>query len=272
MKPKLIFSDVDNTLVLSLRGFTDKMVEAFKYCDQNDIEFILCSGRPTPNLIDEARALNQKGANLQYVAGFNAAEIYDVKNDTYLYQHNLSGDDVKLITQTLVDNDFDYLFYDDRTILCSDVNNEWIIHEQQITKLDGLKLADKFVSSAKVLGICEPGDGERALAILPSLLPDFTITLSTEFFIEITKKGVDKGFGLVSASERLSINQTDVMCMGDGGNDYAMFETDAYKVAVQNATEAIKNKADIIIGDVSDDAAADYILNDFNVKGELWRS
>ncbi len=262
-QPKLIFSDVDNTLVISKRGFTDEMVEAFKYCNEHDIEFIMCSGRPTTNLIIEANLLKQRGIKLNFVAGFNASELYDLNTNSYIYQEALEADEVEFIAGEIKKLNLDYLFYKDKTIFASDVNNEWILHEYEITKLDSLQEVNGFNKTAKVLGVCNPGSGDQAVSDLKKVLKDYTITLSTDFFIEITKKGVDKGFGLVKTAQMLGIDQKDIICFGDGGNDLNMFKTDAFGVGVLNATNEIKDNAKLIIDSCENDGVAKFILNGF---------
>ncbi len=261
--PKLIFSDVDNTLVLSERGFTDLMKEAFKVCEENNIEFVMCSGRPTANLIIEAKLLKESGINLNYVAGCNASELYDLNKNEIVYRYGFDQVQVKEITDIITNLGYNYLFYDDKIIKASDITNKWVKHEFSITKLDELIQAETFNDTAKVLGICNPGEGPKAVLELQERLPWCTITLSTDFFIEITQKGVDKGFGLIKTSEMLKIAQEDVTCFGDGGNDLGMFKTHAYSIAVDNAIDSIKENADEIIDSAANDGVAKYIISNY---------
>lgn len=263
-KPKLIFSDVDNTLVLSKRGFTNEMVEAFKVCQDNEIEFVMCSGRPTSNLIIEAKELKELGVNLNYVAGFNASELYDLNKKCNIYQYGLNKEEVEIIANTITKLGYDYLFYDNTTIITNDIKNEWVQHEYSITKLEKLVQITEFMDTTKVLGICNPGEGEVAVEKLRAELDFCTITLSTDFFIEITRKGVDKGFGLLKTAELFEIDINDVVCFGDGGNDLGMFKTDAYAIAVDNAVAEVKAHANLIIDSAANDGVAKFIKENFS--------
>lgn len=257
---KLIFSDVDGTLLTAKTGFTDTLVSAMKLCDDNNIEFIMCSGRPTANLVIESKLLRNRGVNLNYVAGFNGAELYDLNNDEVLYSHGLNIDDVCIITDTLDAVGLDYIIYDGDVIETNQPESEWAIHEAKITKLEMREITELH-ESVKVLGVSDPSITEFKVLELQHKLPEYTIINSTPFFIEITKKNVNKGAGLKSTCEFLNISETDCVCFGDAGNDLAMFYTNAYKVAVDNAIEEIKKESDLIIDSVFNDGVANYIMD-----------
>lgn len=55
-----------------------------------------------------------------------------------------------------------------------------------------------------------------------------------------------------------------VVVFGDNVNDLSMFEVADVKVAVSNAVDEVKEKADIVIGPNTDDSVARFILEDFS--------
>lgn len=64
--------------------------------------------------------------------------------------------------------------------------------------------------------------------------------------VMVLPTGVNKASGLVAALEELKIDPATVIGIGDGENDHSLFEASAYGVAVANAVEALKNRADLI--------------------------
>ena len=54
--------------------------------------------------------------------------------------------------------------------------------------------------------------------------PQFTITQSTPYFLEVTKLGVDKASGLNEMCNILDIDLEHSYSFGDGGNDLTMLE------------------------------------------------
>lgn len=256
---KLIFSDVDGTLIESERGFTKNMKNAVKHLNNKNIEFVMCSGRPTANLINEANELNEFGCNVNYVSGFNGAELYDLKNEKLIYSYGLDLTDVKSIVSNLSNLNLDYITYEEDIIKTSDISSKLAKHEANINKLELRKL-EELHPSTKVLGLSPADEVLENVSSLQEALPNFTIINSTPFFIEITKKGVDKGFGLEKTAQFLNVDIKDIICFGDAGNDISMFKHNCKKIAVDNAIPSIKDLADNVIGHVEDDAVANYIL------------
>jgi hydroxymethylpyrimidine pyrophosphatase-like HAD family hydrolase len=61
----------------------------------------------------------------------------------------------------------------------------------------------------------------------------------------VLPKGVDKGSGLRFALHDLQLEHgAFVACAGDAENDHALFGECGFRVAVANATDALKEKAD----------------------------
>ena len=62
-------------------------------------------------------------------------------------------------------------------------------------------------------------------------------------------------------AQKLNINDNEVMIFGDQGNDMSMFEVaDFNKVAMGNAIDAIKDKADFVTKS-NDEAGIAYAIN-----------
>jgi len=82
-------------------------------------------------------------------------------------------------------------------------------------------------------------------AALHLLLPAFDVKIGGSTSIDVTKKGVNKAFGIRKLSEHLSIPIGDMLYIGDkleeGGNDHVVLETGikAESVADPAATEAL---------------------------------
>lgn len=58
---------------------------------------------------------------------------------------------------------------------------------------------------------------------------------------------------------RREIDRKDSIVIGDGANDLHLFKAGGYKIAMGNAAPELKAEADLIIGDVKDDALAIYL-------------
>ena len=62
--------------------------------------------------------------------------------------------------------------------------------------------------------------------------------------MEIYAKDVSKATGILDVLRLLNIDIKDSYCFGDGPNDVEMFETVGHAIAMGNAIDIIKEKAD----------------------------
>lgn len=75
-------------------------------------------------------------------------------------------------------------------------------------------------------------------------IDDFDINYGGTTSIDITRKGVDKAYGMRKIMEHLGHAQNDILFVGDrleqGGNDHAVLETGVRCVAVQDSLETLR--------------------------------
>jgi phosphomannomutase len=86
---------------------------------------------------------------------------------------------------------------------------------------------------------------QKMRAMLQEKLPEFEVRAGGLTSIDITRKGIDKAYGVNQISEHLDVKIEDMLFVGDaifpGGNDYAALETgiDYVKVENPNDTKAL---------------------------------
>ena len=78
-------------------------------------------------------------------------------------------------------------------------------------------------------------------------------------YIDIMKKGVSKRNAINIVADQLGIKQEEIIVMGDGKNDIPMFEGVGLSVAMENAVDEVKGKADYITASNNDDGVAKAI-------------
>ncbi len=80
------------------------------------------------------------------------------------------------------------------------------------------------------------------------------------YYLEIRKKGCNKGEGLRKLLRHLKIKMNNTAVLGDWYNDKSLFDTDALKIAVANAVPEIKKMADIVTKKTNnDDGVAEFL-------------
>jgi phosphomannomutase len=79
-------------------------------------------------------------------------------------------------------------------------------------------------------------------AVLDQLLPEFTIRLGGTTSVDITKKGIDKAYGIGKLRDILGIEIEQMIFIGDalfpGGNDYAVRQAGVDSVQVRDPEES----------------------------------
>ena len=77
--------------------------------------------------------------------------------------------------------------------------------------------------------------------------------------VDIARKGNSKGKRLTQFVESQGGSMQDVIAFGDNYNDISMLEASGTGVAMGNADDAVKARADVVIGDNTTDSIAQYI-------------
>ena len=76
--------------------------------------------------------------------------------------------------------------------------------------------------------------------------PELVATSSLKNNLELNSKKATKGQALKALAEYLGIDLSQVMAIGDGGNDMDMIQTAGVGVAMANGTKLLKNAADLV--------------------------
>ena len=88
---------------------------------------------------------------------------------------------------------------------------------------------------------------------------DLEVVSSSPSNFEVMNKGTSKGRAVKVLADILNINREEVMCLGDSENDLSMIEFAGLGVAMGNAEEFLKEKADYITDTNENDGVAKAI-------------
>lgn len=89
----------------------------------------------------------------------------------------------------------------------------------------------------------DPTRAKRALlqAAIAERLPDFSVGVGGSTSIDVSKRGIDKAYGVRKLCERLEVKESDALYVGDelgeGGNDAAVHQTTVQTHSVTNPTD-----------------------------------
>ncbi len=266
MKYKLIALDLDGTLKNSKNMITPKTKEALMKVQEMGVKIVLASGRPTPGLRFDSKELklNEYGG---YLLSFNGARVYDIQNDKSIYEQTLSIDEAKAVYDRAKEFNLVPMTYKGNIILTEKGDDEYVQVESRICKIEIQEVENlplKFENPIfKLLLTATP---EYAGSVVESFKEPFENSLSiyrsAPFFIEVMAQGIDKAASLERLVRYLGISKEEVMAFGDGYNDLSMIEYAGLGVAMENAVEGVKERADFITKSNDEDGIA-YVLSQY---------
>lgn len=82
---------------------------------------------------------------------------------------------------------------------------------------------------------------------------------SSERYYEMVPKDIHKAQGIEIVTRQLGIDMKQVVAIGDYNNDLEMIKAVGFGVAPENALDAVKAAAKLVVGDCRDGAVADLI-------------
>ncbi len=272
MTYKLIALDLDGTLKSTNKQILPKTKMILQNLARRGIIIVLASGRPTAGLYAEAEELELDKTG-GYLLSFNGAKIVDYCTKEIIYQKVYDAKTAHNVYDRAKKYDLAVMTYSDELILTEDDNDEYVIIESEINHMP-IKHIDSFkevvnFSVNKVLLTGNPDYAGRIVEEFKAPYGDsLSIYRSAPFFIEVMAQGIDKAASLQALINRLGITPNEVISFGDGYNDLTMIEFAGMGVAMANAVDEVKQRADYIT--LSNDEEGIYeCLKMLERKGEI---
>ncbi|MFV0575406.1 MAG: sugar-phosphatase [Vibrio sp.] len=247
---KLIAIDMDGTLLNSEKQITEQNKQAITQARAQGVHVVLCSGRPLEGMLSALDALGMN-TDEDYVISYNGSLVQTVASGTMIRQQILTGKDAKTIDEWSKRLNVDVHAFSLKEGLISPKNNKYTQHECDINDITLTEMPFEQLDDADpILKVMMVEDEEKltpAFNALPEeLFKQFTIVRSSPFFLEFMHPTSDKGAGVEALAEHLGINASEVIALGDAGNDHHMLEYAGLGIAMGNATEDTKALADFV--------------------------
>ncbi len=257
---KIIALDIDGTLYNDEKRITPKTKESLVNAQKNGHIAVLASGRPTTGLHLQAEELElEKYHGL--LLSYNGGMVTDVTSGEVLYKKPLSVDIAKKLLRHLEKFDVNPIVNDEKYYYTTDLNGFKLDFESVQNRLE-LKKVDNVCDSidfepVKIL-IAAPNETLEPLVeeICEPFKDELSFVMSAPFYLEATAKGVTKADALEKIAQKLDVDRKNVISFGDAENDMSMIEYAGTGVAMGNACESLKEKADMITLSNNDDGIA----------------
>lgn len=262
MKYKLIALDLDGTLKNSQNRITEETRKTLIKAQQLGATIVLASGRPTPGLRHEAEILELEKYE-GYLLAFNGAKVMDAKTRQTMFEQCLTVDQAKKAYDEAKKHHLAILTYYDDAVYTEDADDHYVNVEGHINDIE-IKKVDSFKSILKdpinkVLCTGEPEHVASVLQDYQDAFPGLSIYRSAPYFIEVMAPHIDKAASLDKLVKLLGLSQNEVIAFGDGFNDLSLIEYAGCGVAMANAVDEVKEKADTVTLSNDEDGIA-YML------------
>lgn len=247
---RLICADIDGTLLDDNKKLLMQVKHSLRSAAQKGIRIALASGR-TPAGVE----LVEKDLGMPCIKICNAG-TYVLLGDQCISMKTLLPGTVQNIYMDIAKkNNLPLWIFREREWYVTDVDHyiereiEIIKYHPQIVSVENL--ADMWKQNHtgpnKLLIAADP---EIILAIQQEMTeknwPDIDMACSADTFLEIFPKGVTKGTALSDICERLDIRLEDTIAFGDQELDIPMIEKAGVGIAMGNAIDELKEKADFV--------------------------
>ena len=247
---KAIFIDIDGTLRDSNRNLTEKTIETIKRVSEKGILVILCSGRPRKY----TEEISRKCFASKYIITSNGGNIYDYKQNTILYVNKMDKEAIIKLYEIANPEDVRFIMNVGEGRVVNKVK-----HPDQEKKLE--EDIKEFVYKNDIVQ-CTIADSnfDKIKKLVPKIekvknveiknrhksLLDEKFKDDKTIYCDVANIGSNKGNAVKKLLEILNIKKEETIAIGDDINDLSMFEQVGYKVAVDNAINIVKEKADEI--------------------------
>ncbi|MFH6934585.1 Cof-type HAD-IIB family hydrolase [Flavobacterium sp. FlaQc-30] len=267
MQYKMLVLDMDDTLLTDDHKISDLNKKVLLEAQAKGVYVVLASGRPTSAMTSYAKEL-ELDLNDSYIISFNGAIISQAKDDQILFEQKLTVKQIHDLYDYSVKTKTHIITYLDDEII-SETDSEYIEVEKEITGMAHRKVASfkDYIDrpAVKCILLENPAYLKLVENDLIKAMPHLSVSMSKPFFLEAAQQGIDKAASLKLLAEKLNIHQSEIIAIGNAGNDLTMIEYAGLGVWVDNVTPELRDKADLIVASNNNDGVAEvvqkYILN-----------
>lgn len=279
---KLAAIDLDGTMLNQYGVVTQKTKEAIQKAQENGIEVIIASGRPTDSIKTIAKEIKSQ----KYFISGNGAIIYDIANNEIIYENTLKKQKALDIIKICEENSIYYNIYTEKEIVAKSLQcNVLYYHKENVNKEEKDKTHINIVENVydyianrdeKVVKITICDNNQVIFNSIMRKLKEIDeievlevshmsrkmIKQGTEevpieyFYTEISAKNVDKWNALEFLKEKMDIKTEEIIAIGDNINDKKMIENAGLGIAMGQSTPVIKEIANQITLSNTEDGVA----------------
>ncbi len=265
-KVKLIALDLDGTTLTDDKKIIPEVSDAIEKAKEAGYRITILTGRMFAAAAPFANAMNLDIP----IVSMNGTLIAESHTGKILYEKTLNRSCARDVLSAIEGAPVHKFIYEGENI-CHSVKDPtilkylkwWAVNIKKVKKFD----LDRYRQIYQILLI---GETEVLDKIEINLNGDTNCDIKTfQFpspryplhFLEIKRPGDSKGKGLRFIREYYKVSPEEVLAVGDYINDYELFEEAGITVAVANAIEILKERADIVTTRSNEEGAVAEVID-----------
>ena len=257
---KLVALDLDGTLFDNSSRISKRNLTAIRSITDKGIHVVISTGRPFEGIpFDQI-----KGTGINYAITANGSGIYEISTGKCLYENAMDEELVTPILNFLLTRDIHMDAFiggkgytpvqcvetAQKLTVPSSIKNYIITTRTRLDNIPQFIHENQLKVQKMTLNFYPAADGtlidrETVRKFLVSN-PSITTVCGGYNNLEFTRADANKGVGLRKLAEILGVNPDATMAIGDTENDLAIIEAAGIGVAMGNATDAVKARADYV--------------------------
>jgi Cof subfamily protein (haloacid dehalogenase superfamily) len=264
---KLVALDMDGTTLNENRRLNERVVNSIREARRLGVKVVLCSGRGYRGI----QGFLEKLELDELVISLNGAAVNDVTGNQLIFSQHIEPDISREMIKLCKEHGIFSILFIDKEMYVNSINERAEFYEAH----DGVKVTavgdlEKFYISQPVGKMLMVGEYEELAKLKNAAQQKFgeklNVTFSLPYFLEAYSPLINKGIMLEKVAGYYGIKREEIIAMGDGENDIPMIEYAGLGIAMGNAVEHLKERADFITRTNAEDGVA-FALERFIIKG-----
>lgn len=256
---RLVAVDLDDTLLDRSLKISPRAKRAIQTAVELGVTVTIATGRMYCSAAPYAKELNLDVPLITY----NGALIKSGVSGETLFHCPVDTASTSGILDACRKNNWHVQLYRDDELYVRARDEKTLAYER-IAGITAVELGASFYTSVgestKILIMADPKEILQIRDYMSATFGDkVSLSISKPHFLEIVRKGVNKGKALDNLAGRLGISTDEVMAIGDSGNDLDMLTYAGWSVAMGNASETVKKAANAVTSANDADGVAEAI-------------